>query len=234
MSDSELWKKIKAARDFAELTQDDVGELMNVSRSAISMWEKKNPKGRTHPSVRQIHLLAKACGVPAEFFWRDDMTVGDLYRVGDRNRNLRTLGLHAILEAADKDVAHSPRLPGTSPTPAAADESRRAAGFWSATEFFLPPEKAIHVNMSITVGGLTTTVSYCDGPNLLVYAPAAQAGSALGALLIYARALRAEPKMHLLLWGQSDLDAEVIREVFGAHVHCVNSPTEAADYIKAI
>lgn len=54
-----IGRKIKAARERAGLTQEDLAERMEVSRQAVSKWEN----GSSEPSTANLLALAKLYGV---------------------------------------------------------------------------------------------------------------------------------------------------------------------------
>ena len=57
-----IGRKIKAAREGAGLTQEDLAERMEVSRQAVSKWEV----GASDPSTSNLFALAKLFGVSVE------------------------------------------------------------------------------------------------------------------------------------------------------------------------
>ena len=54
---------VKAAREMAGYTQEQVARLIGVSRSAVAQWESANPN--MQPSAANFKSLAKALRVPA-------------------------------------------------------------------------------------------------------------------------------------------------------------------------
>lgn len=54
----ELWQRIKAARKFAGITQDQLSAHLGISRNAISYWESKNPEKRTEPTRKNLKKAA--------------------------------------------------------------------------------------------------------------------------------------------------------------------------------
>jgi transcriptional regulator with XRE-family HTH domain len=62
--DNILRRKIKAARLHAGYTQEKLGELIGISKSAVSMWETWNPKKYTKPTLENLQSFSKLTGAP--------------------------------------------------------------------------------------------------------------------------------------------------------------------------
>ena len=60
---SELAKWVREAREFGNLTQDQLGEILGRTKSNISSMEK----ARHEPSYTQLLQIAKATGFPKPF-----------------------------------------------------------------------------------------------------------------------------------------------------------------------
>jgi transcriptional regulator with XRE-family HTH domain len=60
---SELAKWVREAREFGDLTQDQLGEILGRTKSNISSMEK----ARHEPSYTQLLQIAKATGFPKPF-----------------------------------------------------------------------------------------------------------------------------------------------------------------------
>lgn len=56
---------LHAARVNAELTQEDVAKLMQVSKQTIINWEK----GRSIPKIPHIEMLSKIYGIPQDYIF---------------------------------------------------------------------------------------------------------------------------------------------------------------------
>jgi transcriptional regulator with XRE-family HTH domain len=56
---TELWQRIKAAREAVGATQNDIAEACSISRNSVSMWESSEPKNRTAPTLANLISLAK-------------------------------------------------------------------------------------------------------------------------------------------------------------------------------
>lgn len=77
---SHIRERIKAARQHAKLTQEKLGELVGVSKSAVSMWETTNSKKYTTPTIENLKLISAFTGAPVEWLMDDDATISDSWR----------------------------------------------------------------------------------------------------------------------------------------------------------
>jgi len=68
---SELWQRIKAARRHASLTQDEVAQMLNLTRPAVAQWESKNPETRTSPSRANLNAFSELTGAPMDWLTDD-------------------------------------------------------------------------------------------------------------------------------------------------------------------
>jgi SOS-response transcriptional repressor LexA/DNA-binding XRE family transcriptional regulator len=64
---SELWQRLRQARDHAGLRQDDIAALFGITRNAVSQWESENPKTRTACPLPRLEKIALRCSV--DFGW---------------------------------------------------------------------------------------------------------------------------------------------------------------------
>ena len=59
-------KRIRYAREAAGLEQEELAELLHISRPALSAWERdKNKRG---VSFNDLEAIARHTGMPLEFF----------------------------------------------------------------------------------------------------------------------------------------------------------------------
>lgn len=58
------YKKLKAARLHANLTQEQLAERLGISRAAVAQWEAKDPSKRTHPDLERVQAFCSATGAP--------------------------------------------------------------------------------------------------------------------------------------------------------------------------
>ena len=77
---SELWQRIRAARKYADLRQQDVAQVCGVSRAAIAQWEYDDPQRRTTPSIDQMKALSKLSGVPLDWLLNDRANLDDIWQ----------------------------------------------------------------------------------------------------------------------------------------------------------
>lgn len=68
-------ERIKAARLHAGYTQEKLGELIGISKSAVSMWETTNEKKYTRPTFENLQALSKITGAPLNWLLDDDATI---------------------------------------------------------------------------------------------------------------------------------------------------------------
>ena len=64
----EVRHRLRIAREHAGLEQDQLAELIGISRTTVSNSEK----GRSAPRRIVVNAWAMACGVPASWIWTGD------------------------------------------------------------------------------------------------------------------------------------------------------------------
>jgi transcriptional regulator with XRE-family HTH domain len=67
-----LRQRIKASRIYAGLSQEKLGELCGVSKSAVSMWETSNTKKATTPTLDNLKAICRATGAPIGWLVDDE------------------------------------------------------------------------------------------------------------------------------------------------------------------
>ena len=72
LSNSLLHLKIKAARNHAKMTQQQLAELLDVSRPAVSLWESNDPEVRNEPTRTRLRKLAIITGAPLHWLMDDN------------------------------------------------------------------------------------------------------------------------------------------------------------------
>ena len=75
---SELWQRLRAARELARKTPDDVGQVLGLSHSDVALWESADPATRKTPSARQVMRIAELCGLPAFLLVDDAVSTQDI------------------------------------------------------------------------------------------------------------------------------------------------------------
>lgn len=73
---TQLWQRLRAARAYADMKQQDVADAMRllgqpISRPALALWESAEERNRTMPKPEQVVAFAKACKVPAMYLLDD-------------------------------------------------------------------------------------------------------------------------------------------------------------------
>ena len=59
----EFRERLRELRGENEMTQTDIAKILNVSKMAISHWEK----GHSEPSITQLKQMAKLFGVSIDY-----------------------------------------------------------------------------------------------------------------------------------------------------------------------
>ena len=98
--------RIKARRLERGLTQDQLGELCNASKSAVSQWES----GGTTPAVDTLLLLREALGCSIDWLLTgSDCKDEDLrmQRLAGLFRELDQRGQDAVFRVAESESAYS-------------------------------------------------------------------------------------------------------------------------------
>lgn len=78
---SELWQRIKAARESAGMHQADIAKACGVSRPAVTQWEAKDPARRNRPNIDQLKIIAKVTDTPIDYLLNDQADPTDVYRL---------------------------------------------------------------------------------------------------------------------------------------------------------
>lgn len=74
---SHIRERIKAARLHAQLTQEQLGERIGISKSAVSMWETTNLQKWTRPTLDNLKSLSKITGAPLDWLLDDEASISD-------------------------------------------------------------------------------------------------------------------------------------------------------------
>ncbi|MBT5230384.1 MAG: helix-turn-helix transcriptional regulator [Methylococcales bacterium] len=84
---SEMWQRIRAARLFSKVSQEQIGKSCNpiISKAAVANWENRNPDKRVTPRSDQLSVISELTRAPVEWLTSDDSVIqGDwstVYRV---------------------------------------------------------------------------------------------------------------------------------------------------------
>jgi transcriptional regulator with XRE-family HTH domain len=75
---SELWQRLRAARELARKSRDDVGHVVGLNQAVVALWESPDPSSRTQPSAQQVMRIAKLCGLPLFLLIDDAVSMHDI------------------------------------------------------------------------------------------------------------------------------------------------------------
>ena len=67
-----LHHKIKAARSHVKMTQQQLADVLDVSRPAVSLWESNDPEVRNEPTRTRLRKLALVTGAPLHWLMDDN------------------------------------------------------------------------------------------------------------------------------------------------------------------
>lgn len=84
---SELWQRIRQARRFADLTQEQLAIQCGVSRGAVALWEAAESEHRTKPTTDHLITLAKSTGVPLQWLMNDAADINEVWRLSAEFRD---------------------------------------------------------------------------------------------------------------------------------------------------
>lgn len=79
---SHLWQRLHQARRYADLSQQDLAQLVGVSRGAVALWEAAEPEHRTRPTAEHCIAIAKAARVPIDWLLNDASELDAIWRLG--------------------------------------------------------------------------------------------------------------------------------------------------------
>lgn len=83
---SQLWQRIRAARKFADLRQQDIAAPCGVGRSTVALWESKMEENRTKPDLDQLKTLARLTRLPLDFFINENADPEDVWKIGAQHK----------------------------------------------------------------------------------------------------------------------------------------------------
>lgn len=94
----EIGSKIAQARKEKNLTQEQLAELMNVTRQTVSRWELQT----AYPEMEKIVMLSEILGVSCDYLLHDHMETDAGH--GSRKAARKPLVSRLLQEAAGKPV----------------------------------------------------------------------------------------------------------------------------------
>lgn len=77
---SELWQRLRAARQASGLTQQVIADACGVSRTAVALWTSQDPDTRTTPSIPHLRSFAELTGVPMDWLLSDMSSPTEAYK----------------------------------------------------------------------------------------------------------------------------------------------------------
>lgn len=69
---SGMWQRIRAARNWAKLSQQVVADACGVSRAAVALWESEDADKRTAPRHENIKAISRLTGAPIGWLFDDE------------------------------------------------------------------------------------------------------------------------------------------------------------------
>jgi hypothetical protein len=75
---SELWQRLRAARELANKTHHDVGAAVGQSDATVALWESPDPQTRLQPTAQQVMRIAKLCRLPLYLLVDDAVSMEDI------------------------------------------------------------------------------------------------------------------------------------------------------------
>jgi len=221
---SELWQRLRSARNYAEKTQGDVAKEMGLTRPAVSLWESRNASNRSNPTGEQLMQLSKYLGVPAGFLMDD------------------TVDAEAVSEYMDIGASG---FSDTRELNRQVDYGERVArAFWASVEYqvlLARPTLGTAFHVPVSSEAVSIEAPFLHGSNLAGFASEGKgdAGSLLltgtSALLLLERAMGRKSVKHLLIWtrtGRFEVSGRAMFErTFDVKIHSFNDVNKAAAYL---
>jgi phage repressor protein C with HTH and peptisase S24 domain len=111
-----MWERIRLARTYAQLTQEQLGEDVGVSKSAVAQWETKDPAKRTQPTLDNLKAISARTGAPVSWLMDDQVEIDPHWRERLKSMESREVG----------NVVAFSRPPGAAPRAVAEPPSEYA------------------------------------------------------------------------------------------------------------
>ena len=77
-NNSELWQRLRAARELAHKSHQDVADAVGLSEVTVTSWESPDHAARTQPTAQQVMRIAKLCRLPLYLLVDDAVSVQDI------------------------------------------------------------------------------------------------------------------------------------------------------------
>jgi len=109
---TELWQRIRHARERAGLNFPELAEAMGLSVSSVWQWESEIAGRRTAPSSNNLRKLAGILGVSLEWLGSDESTLEELSASSDKSTtSVHDSSLsHLIRKASRKGYVRLPLM----------------------------------------------------------------------------------------------------------------------------
>lgn len=210
-----LAQRIKAARNYADLRQQDIADActlagIKVSRSAVAQWEYDDER-RTQPSIDHVKVVAKRTGVPVDWLLNDNAELADIWRFAKLSEPM--------------PLAPEPKSPVT---------DRFADAYAKAVEFAVlqrKPEMASAFGRVFGHGAFIIAPDFIWGNTVIELKTSQPTTETIGRLLTTEQALSRRLEKVVITLSATPTAPH---DVFGIRVYPVTSPDEAAQKIIAI
>ena len=211
---SELWQRLRTARKYADLRQEDISRVCKVTRSAVAQWEAKEPEKRTTPAIDQVREIAKLCRLPLEWLLNDSANTDDVWEIG----KLYT--------------------PSATQAPMLTPGNRLDSAFEKAIEFDLlqrKPELAEGFGRGLPLANTSLKPDFWYGKTVIEIKTSDRAiVETCGQLLLIEKAIGGKCHKAVLVYGPADQTVlSAYAAAFGIDIVPVASPADAANYIVA-
>ena len=77
-SHSELWQRLRAAREWAGKSHEDVASVVGLGAQTVALWETEDRATRVAPTAQQVMRVAKLCGLPLFLLVDDAVSISDI------------------------------------------------------------------------------------------------------------------------------------------------------------
>jgi transcriptional regulator with XRE-family HTH domain len=75
---TELWQRLRAARELANKSHHDVGQVVGLDEAMVALWESPDPAQRLQPTAQQVMRIAKLCRLPLYLLVDDAVSMQDI------------------------------------------------------------------------------------------------------------------------------------------------------------
>lgn len=210
---SELWQRLRAARAYAEMSQQALADMIGVTRSGVSFWESDNELTRTWPSVSQVTAYAAITRVPVQWLVDDSQD-------------------HTQLEAFMK--AYERHHDGA----AAIHYAKQAARFWQSVRVGCEKVPGVleRLDKRIEAHGAEFTIAMMEGGTMVHFAatdgtdPVQQVAREVSHMLMLEKAMARRLEKTLLFYATDSLSpaCKKFASALGVTLRVVSDASSAA------